>query len=262
MTQKNLTLLAALFALSAAPASAQTGKPNSCKLAQELEIDFELQLPDGHIAALAYAGCSEADRNDYQPPYTERDYYSENGYHVMIVTQEGWSGPGGSSYDGTTSEVLIGRNRRWIGRSAGELANAKIASGEAIAMTIQQDDGPATVRLRAVKAMDELRGCEAAFQKANPGYGKPVFRGGDDRPFLGYEIARYGEGSTVAASLVLLTDTAAYYYSEPCDICADVDKCDLKTRTISNALHAHSLDCRDMAPLTKGSVAFDACAAQ
>ena len=113
-------------------------------------------------------------------------------------------------------------------------------------------------RLRGVPDYPELKACEAALDQPSS-YSKTIFRDGRQKPYMGYDVARYGEGSVVVMSLVLLTDTAAYYYSEPCDICADVDMCDLKTHAVKNVLHSHMIDCRDMASYTKGKVVFDAC---
>jgi acyl-coenzyme A thioesterase PaaI-like protein len=60
-------------------------------------------------------------------------------------------------------------------------------------------------------------------------------------------------------SLVLLTKTAAYYYHEDCDICAEVTKCELATGRLSSAVVAHSVDCADMKPYSK-DVVYDSCA--
>jgi len=38
---------------------------------------------------------------------------------------------------------------------------------------------------------------------------------------------------------VLLTATDAYYYHEPCDICADVTKCALQSGALRTTIAAH-----------------------
>jgi hypothetical protein len=236
----------AVTALAMADAAAQT---KSCADAKELEIPFELTLTGGRELDFSYAGCREEGRNDYLPPYTERSYKGQDGYGLTIVTDEG----------AESSEVLVSKGKDWVG-NFGKLANAKLVSGETISAgeIIMMDKAKSPARLRGVPDYPQLKACEAALDQPN-GYSKTVFRYGQ-KPYMGYDAARYGEGSTVVMSLVLLTDSAAYYYSEPCDICADVDMCDLKTHAAKNLLHAHMIDCRDMVSYTKGNVVFDACA--
>lgn len=61
-------------------------------------------------------------------------------------------------------------------------------------------------------------------------------------------------------SLVLLTTTDAYFYHEDCDICAAVDRCELKTGKLTDYKVAHSVDCADLAPVIKnGGVVYSAC---
>ena len=60
-------------------------------------------------------------------------------------------------------------------------------------------------------------------------------------------------------SLVLLTTTDAFFYHEDCDICAAVERCSLKDGSLSNFKTAHSVDCGDLAPLLKKTVAYSAC---
>lgn len=293
--EKPLTVLALIAALAAVPAAAQTGadrdagfnaavsavqsvisqelaagalpkdlgkrpqaavalamtQPSSCADAKELEMSFALTLAGGREMEFSYAGCQEEGRNDYLPPYTERYYRGPDGYGLTIVTENGW-GPG-TNHDGTTSEVLVSKGKDYVGRY-GEIANAKLVSGEIVSM----DQAQTSALLRGLPDYPELKACEAALDQPSS-YSKTVFRDGR-KPYLGYDAARYGEGGATVMSLVLLTDTAAYYYSEPCDICADVDMCDLKTHAVKSVLHAHMIDCRDMVSYTKGKVVFDACA--
>lgn len=102
--------------------------------------------------------------------------------------------------------------------------------------------------------------CESALAKSM-NWAAPVFSGGDGKPFRGFEAVGYGESRSVGVSLVLLTDSAAYYYYESCDICADVDRVDLKTYEVTTALAAHSIRCEDMVRFKTGAIAYDACPA-
>lgn len=79
-----------------------------------------------------------------------------------------------------------------------------------------------------------LKACDAAVERMGGVYG-------------GYE-------------LYLLTDTHAYYYHENCDICAELDRCDLQTQEVGMVFSAHSVSCEDMEPFRKGKVLFDYCA--
>ncbi|MDE2142613.1 MAG: hypothetical protein KGJ84_09405, partial [Elusimicrobia bacterium] len=88
------------------PAAASSG--NSCADARELETSFELTVAfaNGMPARelhFKYAGCRETGRNDYQPPYTERDYKGEDGYALTIITDDG----------AAKSEVLLSHGRDW-----------------------------------------------------------------------------------------------------------------------------------------------------
>lgn len=77
-----------------------------------------------------------------------------------------------------------------------------------------------------VTRFPQLRACEAAAAKA------PTYYGG--------------------WSLWLLTDAAAYYYHEDCDICAAVDRCELLTGAMTEWKSAHSVSCGEAAPLKQG----------
>lgn len=99
--------------------------------------------------------------------------------------------------------------------------------------------------------------CEAALKKSL-NWATPFFAGTDGKPFRGFEAVGYG-GSSIGVSLVLLTDTAAFYYYNSCDICADVARVDLKTYAVTSALSAHSIDCQDLVRFKTGTIAYDAC---
>ncbi|MBI5240880.1 MAG: hypothetical protein HY926_10445 [Elusimicrobia bacterium] len=286
--EPELCLSALLAALCAAPAAAQTdpdaafnaalsgisqtvaegslpkalgGRPQSpaataisCPDAQELEIPFTLSVPamaDGYRMEFVYAGCRTEPRNDYLPPYTERSYKGPRGYGLTMVTDEG----------AAESQVLVSKGKDWVG-DFGKLANARLASGGWIdaGSIISMDSAKSPASLRGRPDYPQLKACEAAMGGQFGQYLKPVLRGRDGKPFMGYDEAGYGQSQTVAVSLVLLTQDAAYYYSEACDICADVDVCDFKTGKVKGLIHAHSIDCRDMAPYTQGNIIYDACA--
>jgi hypothetical protein len=102
--------------------------------------------------------------------------------------------------------------------------------------------------------------CEAALAKSMK-WATPVFQSNDGTPFRGFGAVGYGEAQALGVSLVLLTDSAAYYYYESCDICADVDRVDLKTYQVTSALAAHSIRCEDMIRFKNGKIAYDACPA-
>lgn len=86
----------------------------------------------------------------------------------------------------------------------------------------------------------------AAAQKA-----APAVKGCDEA------AAKYaGNGVT----LMLLTETAAYYSHQDCDICDQLDACDLKTQKMGTLKTAHSISCEDLEPYRKGKIAYDSCA--
>jgi hypothetical protein len=217
--------------------------PASCPDAKELEVAFQLAKGSGEPMRFSYDGCREEGRNDYLPPYTERYYKGPDGYGLVIVTDEGE----------TSSDVLLSLGQDWAGRY-GKLDNARLVSGEKIVV----GEGKDQAVLSAVPDFSRLQGCEAALTQSSA-YGSTVVRDAAGKPYLGFTAAQYDESSTVVESLVLLTDDAAYYYSESCDICADIDRCDLKTHRVTSVVHAHSAGCVDLAAYAKGIVAYDAC---
>jgi len=240
---------AAATAPAAAPAAPKAAK--SCSDAKELETPFDATLTyaDGReprVLRLEYAGCREEGRNDYLPPYTERDYRGPDGYGLTIVTDEAQ----------TSSEVLLSQGRDWAGDFGG-LENAKLVSGDPVAAgDASLKDGAATAKVQvslrnAAKPLyPQALACEAAMQKQIIAGG---LRDAQGRPNLGF--TNYG------ASLVLLTATEAYYYHEDCDICAALDRCTLKSAEVKNVVTAHSVSCDDVEPHAKGQqVVYDACA--
>ena len=229
----------------AAKAAAAAKPAPSCADARELETTFAVTITfEGGlrqaVLKLAYAGCREEDRNDYLPPYTERDYRGEGGYALTIVTHEGRG----------SSEVLLSNGTQWVGRF-GSLENAKLVSGELIlAGAVELSGGvkgKAVLRNAASPLFPELRACEKAVTKELGA----ALRDLKDKPYTGYQQR---------PSLVLLTATDAYYYHEDCDICAEVTKCSLRTNEVRSVITAHSVSCYDMADYAKDAV-FDTCAA-
>jgi len=233
--------VAAIAAPAAAPAA------SSCEDAKELETTFEMKLtyPDGAKPLelrFQYAGCEEYPRNDYLPPYTERDYKGADGYGLTIVTDDG----------SQVSEVLLSKGKDWLGK-LGAPANASLASGDPVKVDVMDHEdwrklnARATLRNAAKPPFARLKTCEDALSKEY----KVSVRDASGAPAVGYS----GPGP----SLVLLTATAAFYYHEDCDICAEVTKCDISTGKLTSAVTAHSVDCADMQPLRAGKPVFDAC---
>lgn len=204
-------------------AAGEAKAPPSCEPGKELETAFTLSVPDGDTVPLSYAGCTEEGSNDYLSGYTERHYTGTGGYGMTLVTEHG-DGAYPKPDEDKSSDVLISKGKDWVGR-LGIVANAAIVSGRAVAA-----DG---YMIRAGNApRPSTAACEAKLPK--PVYG-PV-------------------------ELWLLTKTQAFYYHEDCDICAELDSCDLETGAIKEELVAHSVSCEDLAKYKKGAdVYFDAC---
>jgi hypothetical protein len=217
-------------------AVAASAKPiTSCPDAKELETPFQLTVTfaDGRKPlnlSFEYEGCEERGRNDYLPPYTERSYKGADSYGLTIVTND----------DETDSEVLVSKGADWVGRF-GKIENATLLSGNPLAAgTVEK--GKAVLRDSAKPVYPQLKACESAV--------------GAPRDAAGYPETGYGSNGP---SLVLLTNSAAYYYHQDCDICAEVTKCELATGKLSSAIAAHSVDCGDLKPYSKDAV-YDACA--
>ena len=155
--------------------------------------------------------------------YTERTYTGQGGYALTLVTTPG----------SDRSEILLSKDKGWIG-NFGSALNAQLASGGSVHLglaVIKEAAGPlkAAAVLRSVTPLPTAA-CDAAMSKYAPG-----------------------------ASLMLLTTTQAFYYHEDCDICAQVDRCDLKTSQVGTLLTAHSIRCEDLAPYVRGQVVVKAC---
>ncbi|MCX5788257.1 MAG: hypothetical protein NTX64_07095 [Elusimicrobia bacterium] len=59
--------------------------------------------------------------------------------------------------------------------------------------------------------------------------------------------------------LRMVTDSAAYYTHQDCDICDSLDMCDFKTHQLSNLKTAHMVDCEDINQNRKGTVIYSDC---
>ncbi|NNN05561.1 MAG: hypothetical protein HKL90_06640 [Elusimicrobia bacterium] len=113
----------------AAPAPASRPAPDSCGPAPELEIAYQLTVPGASgPMELAYAGCRESGRNDYDPGYTERYYKGAGGYGLTLITDHG-DGAYPSAGD-QVSEVLVTKGgSHEVVQFFGTIANARIVSG-------------------------------------------------------------------------------------------------------------------------------------
>lgn len=146
------------------------------------------------------------------------------------------------------------------------LAAVSLLSLQASAQTAISPEAPATLEsaLSAAPArategdFPQRPVCEAALTKSMT-WATPVFQGTDGKPFRGFGTVGYGGSGSMGVSLVLLTDSAAYYYYESCDICANVDRVDLKTYAVTSARSAHSIGCQDLVGFKTGKIAYDAC---
>ena len=159
--------------------------------------------------------------------------------------------------DSAFSEVLLAKDKVWIGK-LGAPSNSAMVSGNPVTLVVAdlQDDrqthGHATLRNAAKPLYPELKACETA-NWSKTGTDAPA-RGADLKPATGWE-------GRMGPSLVLLTKSAAYFYYESCDICADIARCDLATGQVTQFAAAHSLDCGDLkAPRSQPDIVFDACA--
>lgn len=245
--QTDDTALSAALDGARAAVAASPAKPiSSCADAKELETPFEVKITpaDGskpREVGFEYAGCEEVGRNDYQPAYTERSYKGADGYGLTIVTNDGES----------SSEVLVSQGRDWVSRF-GTVENEALVSGNpqtgGVVGLNGGAKGDAEIRDAAKPIYPQLAACESASWSGPNGAPR---RDASGKPETGY-------GSN-GPSLVLLTKTAAYYYHQDCDICAEVTKCELSTGRMSSVAVAHSAGCDDVKPFAKDAV-YDACA--
>lgn len=219
------------FSAIAAPASAAAAKPvasvpvkpESCGepgLALETQ-SFLLSVPNAAAPIpVTYAGCDQEDRNDYLSGYTQRYYKGTGGYGVVLITNHG-DGAYPAANEDQNSEILVSKGKDWVGR-LGTLDNQALITGKAASA-----DG---YTLKAPKPA--VPACEAHLPKT-------VYRDSE---------------------LWLLTKTKAYYYHEDCDICAELDSCDVNTGVFKEEIVAHSVSCSDLSSYKKGAdILYEAC---
>jgi hypothetical protein len=234
----------------AEPASGPSAKaakaPSSCADAKELETAFDLTLADVNGRKterhFTYVDCDEEPRNDYLPPYTQRSYDAPDGYGLTIVTNEGDS----------SSEVLLSQGKDYVGRF-GSLSNEKLVSGEDqwIGEVSIKQGAAETKSYATLRATDgvfpETRACDEGIKK---------LAGSSPRNSLD----KVSTGFNPGPSLVLLAGSQAFYYHEDCDICAELDVCDVKTGASQAVIVAHSVSCSDLLPyrMERGEL-FSAC---
>lgn len=219
------------FSAVATPAAADTAKvvtaapakPESCgEPGAALEAQsFLLTVPNAAAPInLAYAGCAWEGRNDYLSGYTERYYKGSGGYGLTLVTNHG-DGAYPAPNEDESSDVLVSKGKDWVGR-LGSRDNQSLITGKAASA-----DG---YTLKAPQP--SVPACEAHLPK--------VIYGGSE--------------------LWLLTKTKAYYYHEDCDICAELDSCDVNTGVFKEEIVAHSVSCSDLNQYKKGGdVVYEAC---
>ena len=215
-----------------AVSKAAEAKASSCADAQELETTLEATLiyPDSRRPrdlTFTYRACREEGRNDYLPPYTERGYDGPEGYGLTIVTNDRES----------ASEVLMSKGKEWVG-SFGKVSNAAILSGRSLevgAVTLKEAGKevkvPTQLRSLPREKFPQAKACQDALKKTL--------------------------ANNVEVTLYLLTDTEAFYYYEDCDICAELDRCDLATTQIREVKVAHQLSCNDLDAYRKGKIVYD-----
>jgi hypothetical protein len=235
-------------AYQTAEAAAKGAAPTSCDDSKELETPFEFTLAPTNGGAkielrYEYAGCESYPRNDYLPPYTQRYYNAKDGYGMVVVVNEGAS----------AAEVLFSKGQDWVG-TLDAFTVSQLASGDPLTADLKDHekwnkiDGRATLRDAAKPLYPELKNCETADWSKDAA-SAPLRTEG--KPALGWE-GRSGP------SLVLLTKTAAFYYHEDCDICAEVTRCELSSGALTSVVRAHSADCSDLKSFSKDAV-YTAC---
>ncbi len=104
--------------------------PDSCGPAPELETSYALAAPGAAgPVTLAYVGCRESGRNDYDPGWTERYYEGSDGFSMTLATDHG-DGAYPSVGD-RVSQVLVYQGQRLV-VELDAVDNAKIVSGTAL----------------------------------------------------------------------------------------------------------------------------------
>jgi len=80
-------------------------------------------------------------------------------------------------------------------------------------------------------------------------------------PFLGFSSTTdYGVwGQDLSASLILENASGRIYHTRPCDICADLLKCDRNTGDVVSVYSGHSASCEDISDQDRSSATFLNC---
>lgn len=75
----------------------------------------------------------------------------------------------------------------------------------------------------------------------------------------GFAGGRYEEGQTLAVSLVLETTDTQYFYTESCDICAELIACPTTQNQATFYKTEHSLSCADLPTVPRDQIYYSAC---
>ncbi len=142
------------------------------------------------------------------------------------------------------------------GASAADLCGMKAA--DVSAGFLGQLPAPVFAVARTYPARTGLEVCEASIAKMI-NFRDVSFRDGSGRQLRGFESAYYTERGPMAVSLVMQTAGSAYFYYEDCDICAEIDRCDIKTGEIRRLVAAHSAGCGDL-PKNPAGLVYNSCA--
>ena len=103
----------------------------------------------------------------------------------------------------TQSEVLVSKGHDWVARF-GMIENQTLVSGRSVS---NKGFDLHAILVDPREKFPQLKACDAAVDK---------------------QVLAQFKGP----ELMLLTDSAAFYESEDCDICASLDVCDLKTHQV------------------------------
>ena len=117
---------------------------------------------------------------------------------------------------------------------------------------------PAPVIVRTFPAASATDVCETAIARMID-FRKVSFKDAKGRQLRGFDDVYFTEYGPMAVSLVMQTETNAYYYYNDCDICAEIDRCDLKTGEVRRLVAAHWADCGDL-PKNPAGLVYTACA--
>jgi hypothetical protein len=86
-----------------------------------------------------------------------------------------------------------------------------------------------------------------------------AFDSGSGDVLRDFAAAAYIDGAQNRASIGLETSTDIYFYSESCDIGADLYKCSRRDSKIENILSAHQITCDDLPKLDRSEIQYTSC---